>query len=113
MPTPAIQYSGSWFDDLGDDEVLVIEGTAPTCRYWSIQLLTRFMESGDWLHHPVFLTGSDITVAPDGTFRVVVAHTDPGTGNWIDTTGLTSANIAVRALKAEDTLDVRFSREKR
>ncbi|MDT7546048.1 MAG: hypothetical protein QOE99_2158 [Actinomycetota bacterium] len=113
MPTPAIQYSGSWFDDLGDDEVLVIEGTAPTCRYWSIQLLTRFMESGDWLHHPVFLTGRDIDVAADGTFRVVVAHTDPGTGNWIDTTGLTSANIAVRALKAEGTLDVRFSREKR
>jgi hypothetical protein len=113
MPTPAIQYSGSWFDDLGDDEVLVIEGTAPTCRYWSIQLLTRFMESGDWLHHPVFLTGSDIDVADDGSFRVVVAHTDPGTGNWIDTTGLTSANIAVRALKAEGTLDVRFSREKR
>jgi hypothetical protein len=106
MPTPAIQYSGSWFDDLGEDEVLVIEGTAPTCRYWSIQLLTRFMESGDWLHHPVFLTGSDIDVAADGSFRVVVAHTDPGTGNWIDTTGLTSANIAVRALKAEDTLDV-------
>jgi hypothetical protein len=113
MPTPAIQYSGSWFDDLGDDEVLVVEGTAPTCRYWSIQLLTRFMESGDWLHHAVFLTGRDIDVAADGSFRVVVAHSDPGAGNWIDTTGLTSANIAVRALKAEGTLDVRFSREKR
>jgi hypothetical protein len=113
MPTPAIQYSGSWFDDLGDDELLVIEGTAPTCRYWSIQLLTRFMESGDWLHHPVFLTGRDIDLDEDGSFRVVVAHSDPGTGNWIDTTGLTSANIAVRALKAEGTLDVRFSRQKR
>ena len=41
MPTPAIQYSGGWFDDLGDDEVLVIEGTMPQCRYLSIQLLTR------------------------------------------------------------------------
>lgn len=111
MPTPAIQYSGSWFDDLGDDEMLVVEGTAPTCRYWSIQLLTRFMESGDWLHHPVFLTGRDIAVKDDGTFQVVVAHRDPGVGNWLATTGLTSANIAVRALKAEGTLDVRFRRE--
>jgi hypothetical protein len=111
MPTPAIQYSGSWFDDLRDDEVLVITGTAPTCRYWSVQLLTRFMESGDWLHHPVFLTGRDIAVAPDGTFRVVVAHRDPGGGTWLSTTGIMSGNIAVRALKAEGTLDVRFSRE--
>jgi hypothetical protein len=113
MPTPAIQYSGSWFDDLGDDEVLVVEGTVPTCRYWSIQLLTRFMESGDWLHAPVFLTGRDITAAPDGSFRVVVAHTDPGERNWLATTGLTNGNIAVRALKADGTLDVRFRREKR
>jgi hypothetical protein len=110
MPTPAIQYSGSWFDDLRDDEVLVVEGTAPTCRYWSVQLLTRFMESGDWLHHRVFLTGRDIDVAADGSFRVVVAHSDPGTGTWLATSGVTSGNIAVRALKAEGTLDVRFSR---
>ena len=113
MPTPAIQYSGSWYDDLDDDEVLVVEGTVPTCRYWSIQLLTRFMESGDWLHHPVFLTGRDIEAEADGTFRVVIAHADPGTPNWLATTGLRSANIAVRALKAEGTLDVRFSRERR
>ena len=113
MPTPAIQYSGSWFDDLDDDELLVIEGTVPTCRYWSIQLLTRFMESGDWLHAPVFLTGRDIDASAGEPFRVVVAHTDPGEPNWLATTGLTSGNIAVRALKAEGTLDVRFSREKR
>ena len=84
MPTPAIQYSGSWFDDLDDDEVLVIEGTVPTCRYWSVQLLTRFMESGDWLHAPVFLSGKDIAVDTDGTFRIDIAHRDPGRGNWID-----------------------------
>jgi hypothetical protein len=113
MPTPAIQYSGSWFDDLGDDEVLVVEGTAPTCRYWSVQLLTRFMESGDWLHAPVFLSGRDIRVDPDGRFSIDIAHRDPGRGNWIDTTGLTNGNVAVRALKADGTLDVRFRREKR
>jgi hypothetical protein len=112
MPTPAIQYSGSWFDDLAEDEVLVVEGRVPTCSYWSISLLSRFMESGDWQHHPVFLTGRDIT-STDGTFRVVVAHRDPGEPNWIATTGLTSGNIAVRALKAEGTLDVRFSRQRR
>ena len=110
MPTPAIQYSGQWFDDLRDDEALVVEGTVPTCRYLSIQLLTRFMESGDWEHHPVFLTDSDLVLEPDGTFRVVITRHDPGLPNWITTTGITSANVAVRALKAEGTLDVRFRR---
>ena len=109
MPTPAIQYSGQWFDDLRDDEAIVVSGTVPQCRYWSIQLLTRFMESGDWEHHPVFLTGSQIASAA-GAFRVVIAHRDPGVPNWIATTGLTSANVAVRALKAEGTLDVTFRR---
>jgi hypothetical protein len=112
MPTPAIQYSGQWFDDLGDDEVLVVEGRVPECRYLSIQLLTRFMESGDWLHHPVFLTDRDLVLEDDGSFRVHIAHRDPGRGNWLATTGITSANVAVRALKADGTLDVAFRRER-
>lgn len=112
MPTPAIQYSGMWFDDLRDDEALVVEGTVPDCRYWSIQLLTRFMESGDWLHHPVFRTGRDIEAGADGRFRVVIAHRDPGVPNWLATTGLTSANVAVRALKHDGVLDVQFHRQR-
>ena len=112
MPTPAIQYSGQWFDDLGEDEVIVVEGTVPDCRYWSVQLLTRFMESGDWLHHPVYRTGSDIA-SRDGRFRVAVAHRDPGLGTWLSTTGLTSGNLAVRALKASGPLDVTFRRVRR
>lgn len=109
MPSPAIQYSGTWFDDLGDDEAVVITGTVPECRYWSIQLLTRWMESGDWRHHPVFLTGADIA-EDNGRFRAVVAHRDPGADNWISTTGLTSGNIAVRSLDGKDVLDVQFAR---
>lgn len=112
MPTPAIQYSGGWFDDLGDDEVLVIEGLVPACRYLSIQLLTRWMESGDWEHHRVFLTDRDLVLEQDGSFRVLVAKRDPGVPNWIATTGITSGNVAVRALKAQGTLDITFRRER-
>jgi hypothetical protein len=111
MPTPAIQYSGTWFDGLGDDEVLLVEGTVPRCRFWSVQLLTRWMESGDYEHHPVVLTGRDITVADDGSFRILVAHRDPGLPNWLSTTGLRNASIAVRALLADGVLDVTFRRE--
>ncbi len=111
MPAASIQYAGQWFDDLGDDEALVITGVAPEARYWSIQLLTRWMESGDWVHHPVFLTGRDVTVGDDGRFRVVVAHRDPGAGgDWLATTGIRNGNIAVRALLCDDQLDVHFAR---
>ncbi|MDP9182579.1 MAG: DUF1214 domain-containing protein [Actinomycetota bacterium] len=112
MPTPAISYSGGWFDDLDDDEVLVIEGKVPNCRYLSVQLLTRFMESGDWEHHQVFLTDRELALEADGSFRVHVAHRDPGRGNWLDTTGVTSGNVAVRAVKAEGNLEIDFRREK-
>ena len=111
MPTPAIQYSGQWFDGLRDDEAILIDGTVPDCRYWSISLLSRFMESGDWEHLPVALTGRDIGAPVGQRFRVVVAHSDPGTGgSWLSTGGLTSANLAVRALKSDGVLDLTFTR---
>ncbi len=112
MPTPAIQYSGQWFDGLGDDEAIVIAGTVPQCRYWSIALLTRFMESGDWEHWPVALSGRDINVAAGERFRVVVAHRDPqlAGASWLATTGLTSANLACRALRFDGVLDLSFDR---
>lgn len=110
MPTPAIQYTGQWYDGLRDDEAIVIEGTVPRCRYWSISLLSRFMESGDWVHHPVALTGRDVGRDAGERFSVVVAHDDPGDVTWLSTGGLTSGNIAVRALKADTEPDLRFSR---
>lgn len=110
MPTPAIQYSGQWFDGLADDEAIVIDGVVPQARYWSISLLSRFMESGDWVHHPVALSGRDIGVPAGERFRVIVAHRDPGAGRWLSTSGLTSANLAVRALKADGVLDLQFTR---
>ncbi len=113
MPTPAIQYSGQWYDELGDDEVLEVTGRVPDCRYLSIQLLTRFMESGDWAHHRVFLTDRDLVLEPDGSFVVHIAHRDTGHPNWLDTSGIRSANVAVRALRAEGTLDVGFVRRPR
>lgn len=110
MPSPAIQYAGSWFEDLGDDEAIVVTGTAPLCRYWSVQLLTRWMESGDYLHHPVFLSGRDIAVDEHGGFRIVISHRQPPMGDWIATSGLRTANIAVRALLSEGPIEVRFER---
>ena len=111
MPTPAILYTGSWVNELGDDEVMIVEGTPPRARYWSVQFLSRWMESPDYRYHNVMFTQENISLEPDGSFRIVIAHRDPGVPNWLDTTGLRSGNITVRAVKGEGELDVRFRRE--
>lgn len=107
MPTPDIQYTGAWWS-LGPDEAVVAEGVAPLCRYWSIQIFNRWLESPDYRHRQVALNNSQITLEDDGSFRVVLAARNPGVPNWIDTAGHTEGQIVVRALLAKDALDVKF-----
>jgi hypothetical protein len=110
MPTPAIEYAGAWFEDLEDDEAVIIEGWLPECRYASVQWLNRWMESGDYAHHTVALTDHDLEPLPDGSFRIVIAHRDPGVANWLDTTGIRSGNAVVRALAATEPPKLQFRR---
>jgi hypothetical protein len=113
MPSPSIVYTGKWIDDLAEDEVLIIEGRPPEARYWSIQLQNRFMESPDYRYHQVIFTQANTKLEADGSFRVVIAHRDPGAANWLDTTGITCGNIAMRAIGSRDqVLDVTFRRER-
>lgn len=98
MPTPAITYTGFWINDLGDDEAILIEGKAPDARYWSLQFISRWMESPDYLNREVFFTPHNTRLNDDGSYRIVVAHQDPGVPNWLDTTGIRFGTIALRAL---------------
>lgn len=114
MPTPAILYTGSWVNELGDDEAIVVEGKAPNARYWSVQLLSRWMESPDYHNHNVLFTSENTQLDADGRFKIVVANNNPGAANWLNMTGLKSGGITVRALKAaaEEELDIVFNRVK-
>jgi len=109
LPTPDIQYAGAWWA-LGPDEAVVLEGTPPVCRYWSVQIFNRWLESPDYRHHRVALNDSKIALEEDGSFRVVLAARDPGVRNWLDTAGHASGQIVVRALLAKEPLRVRFRR---
>jgi hypothetical protein len=47
----------------------------------------------------------------DGSFRIVVANRDPKMPNWLDTTGIDSGNLIMRAIECEEeNLDVTFER---
>jgi hypothetical protein len=72
---------------LGDDEALVMTGRWPTCRFASVALWTRYLQTYDYAHRQVHRNRANTTLEPDGSFRIVLAHEDPGVPNWIDTEG--------------------------
>lgn len=92
---PGIHYlRGSWALDEG--EALVVEGSAPPCRYWNVLLYSRVLNSLDHRHRSVSRTDGTARVT-DGRYRFVVSATDPGSletgiraeanGDWLDTEG--------------------------
>jgi hypothetical protein len=87
---------------LEPDEALVIEGGIPPCTYWGVQVWNRYMQSLDYRYHRVSLNREQAVLEPDGSFRVVVAHRDPGVPNWIETAGHRDGLVFCRWLQAEE-----------
>lgn len=72
---------------LGPDEALVITGRWPQCRFANVCLWNRFQQTLDYAHRTVSLNRAQTTQEDDGSFRMVIAHEDPGVANWLDTEG--------------------------
>ena len=72
---------------LGRDEALVLDGTIPECAFANVALWNRFMQTFEYRSHRTSLNRSQLEPGPDGRYRVVVAHRDPGVANWLDTEG--------------------------
>ncbi len=80
------------------DQALVLEFTPPQCRMWGVQLCNVWWESMEFARRQSSLNSHQAVLDPDGVFRGVVAHRDPGCANWIDCEGHTDGTIAVRYL---------------
>jgi hypothetical protein len=72
---------------LGPDEALVMTGRWPTCRCANVSLWNRHLQTYDYAHRRVSFNRAQTKLEPDGTFRIVIAHRDPGASNWLDTEG--------------------------
>jgi hypothetical protein len=72
---------------LAPDEALVITGRWPICQFANVALWNRYLQTFDYAHRPVSRNRANTTLEPDGSFRMVIAHDDPGVANWIDTEG--------------------------
>lgn len=89
-------YSGGVFD-LAPDEALVIEVAVPVQpAYMGFHLSNLWGESLDYANHTCSLNGFQSEPDPDGTFRYVVAETDPGVPNWLDTAGHRGGFLTLR-----------------
>jgi hypothetical protein len=86
---------------LADDEALRLKVQPPNTRYWNLTLESRWHEIGDYLHRPTSLTLEEVEYGEDGSVEFIVAHQDPGTANWLDTSGHNFGFMTLRWLDAK------------
>ena len=72
---------------IGEDEALVITGRWPDCRFGNVCLWNRFQQTYDYTSRSVSLNRNQTTLEQDGSFKMILAHEDPGLHNWLDTEG--------------------------
>ncbi len=93
-------YQGYW--RLAEDEALVIRATPPECEYWNFQTNNYWIESLDYRFHKIDLNHTQAHYEPDGSFRIVVSHRDPGIPNWLQTAGHEHGTMGLRWVNARE-----------
>jgi hypothetical protein len=91
--------SGRW--QLEPDEALVLTGTLPSCPFANVMLWNRHMQTLEYRSRRSSLNQSQIQLESDGSYRIVIAHKDPGVPNWLDTEGHRTGTIFWRFLLPE------------
>ena len=83
------------------DEAVLLEFTPPPCRHWSVSLATWWWEAIDPATRQSSLNHAQAELDPDGVFRAVICHDDPGLVNWLDTAGHERGTCIARFVMAE------------
>lgn len=92
-------YHGYW--ELAENEALLIElNEVPECETWNFQLNNYWMESLDYRYHQITVNKHTAQAQADGRVLIVVAHKNPGIGNWIDTAGHQRGTMCFRWIRA-------------
>ncbi|MCB9664668.1 MAG: DUF1214 domain-containing protein [Alphaproteobacteria bacterium] len=98
---PHITYHHSAWA-LAPDEALVIDTPLVPCDHWNFQLSNHWLESLDYRHDRIHTNSKLARLRPDGTLRLVVAHTDPGVPNWLTTQGHAHGSMCFRWVHAAE-----------
>jgi hypothetical protein len=78
---------------LAPDEALVIRGRFPKCRFANVVLWNRHTHTFDYRYRRTSLNRKQTTLERDGSFKIVLAASDPGVPNWLDTEGRPSGSV--------------------
>jgi hypothetical protein len=89
--------------ELRPDQALVIEfDPAEASSFWQVTNMNLFGASMDFRYRQVNLTSGTSVRDHDGKVRLVMAHTDPGFANWIDTQGHERGWFLFRNVRSRD-----------
>ena len=98
---PNIRYLyGYWSIDV--DEALVIETPVPPCELWNFQINNYWMESLDYRYHRISINKRNARYNHDGSVTLVIAASDAGIGNFLDTAGHGCGTMVLRWTLAQD-----------
>ncbi len=89
---------------LNPEQALVIEGRFPKCCFANVNLWNHFMQTYDYATRQVSRNRKQTILERDGSFRMVLAHRNPGVPNWLDTEGRLSGIIYWRFLLPEEPI---------
>jgi hypothetical protein len=95
---PNIAYGAGWWD-LGPDDALVLTSERPDADYWGFTVHHRFrLDSGDFASRSTSLNMTQAFVDDDNSVRIVIAASDPGVPNWIDTESRPEGMLVYRSI---------------
>jgi hypothetical protein len=84
--------------ELGPDEVLLMRGRFPRCRFANVVLWNHRLQTPPYRYRRVSLNRRQTRVEADGSFTMAIAHRDPGLPNWLDAAGQRTGMIFWRFL---------------
>ena len=88
--------------DVPKGQSLVIELEMPaSVVYWGIQMADLWWRTTDYVWHQSSLNRKNAYFGPDGLFRAVVSHEDPGIQNWLDPVDNDKGAILIRNYRAK------------
>jgi cellulose biosynthesis protein BcsQ len=88
-----------------DHDALVIRGRWPECVFANLCLWNRWSQMYDYVNRQVSRNRANTTLNADGTFTLVLAHSDPGHANWIDTEGRNLGTMFFRFFLPEGEIE--------